>query len=338
MRRIPAESKPAAAALAMLESLQACFVRGLEEWGGRPFDRSEWLRDDGRHGGGVRYFIAETDRLGRASVNISQVHYDDEPDRRLGSASALSAIVHPAHPHAPSIHIHVSWTEMKSGAGSWRIMADLNPALPDPDQTAAFRKRIKQAAPTEFDEAEKRGARYFFIPVLGRHRGAAHFYLEDYHSGNPSADSVLAQRVGEGAIEGYLDILQTPRPPATDADRSAQLAYHSLYFFQVLTLDRGTTAGLLVHDQNDIGVLGSLPPKIDRQLLLSWLPRMPAPQDRLLDGIAAVLPGQPICVIDDAVKQRLADLLRRHYREHPEALDLQASGKSGSLTSGDHPA
>ena len=33
---------------------------------------------------------------------------------------------------------------------------------------------------------------------------------------------------------------------------------HSL-FFQVLTLDRGTTHGLLAHGDNDVGTLGSLP-------------------------------------------------------------------------------
>jgi coproporphyrinogen III oxidase len=33
----------------------------------------------------------------RASVNVSQVHYADEPTRKLASATALSTIIHPAH-------------------------------------------------------------------------------------------------------------------------------------------------------------------------------------------------------------------------------------------------
>ena len=120
------------AALQLVESLQRRLVEALETLGKHPFAATEWLRDAGRHGGGRRFGVEDTPLLGRASVNVSQVHYDDEPERKLGSATAISTIVHPTHPLAPSIHIHVSWTEMKSGHGYWRIMADLNPSNPNP--------------------------------------------------------------------------------------------------------------------------------------------------------------------------------------------------------------
>jgi len=35
------------------------------------------------------------------------------------------------------------------------------------------------------------------------------------------------------------------------------------------TADRGTTSGLLVHDENDVGILGSLPSHVDKKLLES---------------------------------------------------------------------
>ena len=38
-----------------------------------------------------------------------------------------------ANPYAPSIHMHISWTELKSGKGTWRIMADLNPSIASDD-------------------------------------------------------------------------------------------------------------------------------------------------------------------------------------------------------------
>ena len=57
---------------------------------------------------------------------------------------------------------------------------------------------------------------------------------------------------------------ETLRVPVLDEATAQQLAYHTLYFFQVLTLDRGTTSGLLVHDQNDLGIMGSLPAWVDR--------------------------------------------------------------------------
>lgn len=329
MNRIAAQSEQAAQALAVVESLQRRFVQGLEQLGGPPFVSTEWGRDEGRHGGGRRYGIADSEWFGRASVNVSQVHYDDEPDRKLGSASAISTIVHPVHPHAPSVHIHVSWTEMKSGAGYWRIMADLNPSLPNPEHKEGFMAALKRAAPDEFDAAVEQGDRYFFIPALSRHRGVVHFYLENFNSGNPDADRALAQGVGEAAIDGYLELLEEAvrdaSIPSPD-ELAAQLAYHTLYFFQVLTLDRGTTTGLLVHNQNDVGILGSLPAQVDKNLLASWGSRMEAPQDLLLDQLRGALPHEGVCAVDEAVKLKLAEAVRAHYRAHPAALELQASG------------
>jgi coproporphyrinogen III oxidase len=326
MSRIPAQSGKAGQALALVDSLQQRFVEALEAWAGNPFAADEWLRDGGSHGGGIRYGIGGTERLGRASVNVSQVHYDDEPDKQLGSASALSAIVHPAHPCRPSVHIHISWTELKHEEGYWRIMADLNPAIPRAGQTERFADGLRNVAAAVYDEAAEQGDRYFYIPALERHRGAVHFYLEQYNSGSFEADYRLAGQVGQAAMEGYMRLLEEACPPAGPADAVAQLAYHTLYFFQVLTLDRGTTAGLLVHDQNDIGIMGSLPPRIDKVLLASWKSRMVTPQDRLLDGILSVLPPEEPCVIDDGIKQALAQVVREHYRRHPEALEHQASG------------
>lgn len=324
----PVLSPQAARAFGLVEALQTRFVRSLEELGGVPFQCNEWARDDGRHGGGRRYGIADSDLLGRASVNVSQVYYHDEPERSLASASALSAIVHPVHPLAPSVHIHLSWTELKNGSGYWRIMADLNPAVPRPEHTARFVENLQKAAPDLFSEAAEQGDQYFYIPALQRHRGVTHFYLENFNSGHFSDDLDLATRIGETAIDTYRVCLNDTFPAATDAEYAAQLAYHTLYFFQVLTLDRGTTAGLLVHNQNDVGILGSLPPRVDAGLLAAWREPMPKPQDQLLDRILELFPQQGVCEVDESIKQRLADAVRAHYQHYPQALELQASAHS----------
>jgi len=333
--RIPATSNTATVAYRLATGLQQRFVQALEGLAQshgevQRFSPVEWLRDEGRHGGGTRLETANGPMIGRGSVNVSQVHYDDGPNKKLGSANALSTIIHPVHPHAPSVHIHISWTEQKSGSGYWRMMADLNPAIENPAATGRFVAALRTAAPEQFNEAKIQGDRYFFIPVLERCRGVAHFYLEGYNSGDFGTDRALAQTVGEAAIDTYVAILGdalTDAKEPTDADLAAQLAYHTLYFFQVLTLDRGTTTGLLVHDQNDTGILGSLPARVDRNLLESWLQRMQPPQDQLLAALLDVLSNQNPCPIDAAAKQRLADAVRNHYRAHPEALTMQASGE-----------
>ncbi|MDQ7015655.1 MAG: coproporphyrinogen III oxidase [Gammaproteobacteria bacterium] len=333
MTRTYATSPSADHALALVTALQQRFVTGLEalscEGKQQTFNAVEWLREGGQFGGGERYESADGALFGRGSVNVSQIHYDDIPEKKLASATALSTIIHPQHPLAPSVHIHLSWTEMKDGHGYWRLMADLNPSNPIEADKTAFLAALKTAAPEQYDSALAQGDGYFEIPVLKRHRGVAHFYLENHNSGDATADLALAMRVGEAAIDGYLAILKPhfehPMPASTE-QKAAQLAYHSLYFFQVLTLDRGTTTGLLIHNQNDVGIMGSLPAYVDRQLLSSWLSRMTSPQDELLTGLIDVLPATKASLVDEAIKEKLAEVVRGHYKNHPEAIAMQAAG------------
>jgi len=344
MQRTAASSNRATEALNLLSALQNRFVEGLTRLteshaSSQGFTPVEWFRDEGVHGGGVRFETADGELYGRGSVNVSQVHYDDMPEKKLGSASAISTIIHPAHPLAPSVHIHISWTEMKSGQGYWRMMADINPSNENEAEREQFLTTMKNAAPDQFAEAKAQGDRYFFIPALNRHRGVAHFYLENYATDDAEADLMLARSVGEAAIDGYLKILTAALDnptEATEAEQANQLAYHTLYLFQVLTLDRGTTTGLLVHNQNDVGIMGSLPAYVDRDLLDSWIARMQPPQDKLLKALIDALPEQNPALVNEAVKQKLAAVVRNHYRAHPQAIAMQASGDSIPPTVDNH--
>lgn len=342
MTRTFAKSPDAVAALSLVESLQSRFGEGLEAVAakaGAPTElqRVSWLRDEGRHGGGTRLATAGG-IFNRGSVNVSQVHYADMPDKRLESATAVSTIIHPTHPRAPSVHIHVSWTKLRGGRGYWRMMADLNPSIPLEADKARFADALEAVAP-QYAAASEQGDRYFFIPALDRHRGVTHFYLEDYATDDPAADAELARTVGEAAIDTYLQILEgavVDAPPPTDEDRAAQLAYHTVYLFQVLTLDRGTSSGLLVHADNDLGIMGSLPSHVDRALLSSWRERVSAPVTELVDGLVAALPDASPAPVTDEAKLALAQAVRAFYRAHPEALKQQASGGIAVPTVANH--
>lgn len=263
----------------------------------------------------------------RASVNVSQVHYDDEASRRLSSATALSAIVHPASPRVPSVHTHISLTKMRGGRAYWRMMADLNPSVPVEDDRLALEAAIEAVVGSHLDAGRTAGDRYFYIPALERHRGVYHFYLEGFDSGDLDADRGFAERFGHAVIDAYAKIFTTALERSCSAsDHDAQRRYHTLYLFQVLTLDRGTTSGLLVHDQNDVGILGSLPSVVDAQLLRSWADAAPSPQGELVVALADVLGNEAQARVDDARKLKLAATVRAHYAAHPQALALQASG------------
>lgn len=334
MTRIYAQSAHANSARDLVEGLQVYFVDALEALArdlGQPetFERVDWLRDQGAHGGGHRYVQVESPLFNRAAVNVSGVHYDDEPTKKLGSADALSTIIHPRHPLAPSVHMHFSWTELRDGTGYYRMMADLNPSIEDPAATERFRAALRAAAPDHYENAAAEGDNYFYIPALQRHRGVTHFYLEAFSTGDFAGDTAMARHVAQTAMDTYVEILgdalRSAGEPTTE-QQEEQLAYHTAYLFQVLTLDRGTTSGLLVHDQNDQGIMGSLPAYVDRALLASWAERLQAPQDALVRALVAALENASPSHVTAKVRLALAAAVRDHYRAHPRALDMQAAG------------
>ncbi len=332
--RIQAKSPEAKIAYQLVEELQAYFVGKLNDIShtlgqGKECEAVEWGRDGGLHGGGVRYETRDEKVFDRGSVNVSQVHYDDDESKKLSSATALSTIIHPKNPHAPSMHMHISWTQMRDGKGYWRIMADLNPSIKEGDAQRTFDMMLAEAAGEYAEEGIKQGDRYFNIPVLNRTRGVSHFYLENFNTGDFEADKAFAKQMGKSVIDTYIGItLQAllDHTSYTAEEKAVQLEYHTLYLFQVLTLDRGTTSGLLVHDQNDVGIMGSIPSHVNRELLASWTALMPKPQDELVEALLEALPDAMPTPVETDTKKKLANAVRAHYKKYPEALSMQASG------------
>jgi len=342
--RIPAKSHEAKIANTLVEELQSYFVGKLNDvsytlGNNKNFEAVEWERDEGIHGGGVRFEARDESIFDRASVNVSQVHYDEDESKKLSSATAISTIIHPANPHAPSMHMHISWTQMRNGSGYWRMMGDLNPSLKNDVFQRDFEMALERAAGEYYEEGTAQGDRYFNIPVLHRTRGVSHFYLENFNRGDFEADRAFALNMGKAIIDAYIGItLQALQyhTTYTAEEKAIQLDYHTLYLFQVLTLDRGTTSGLLVHEQNDVGIMGSIPSHINKPLLYSWLPLMVKPQDNLLLGLLDALPEGKIVLVDERVKKRLANAVRTHYKKYPEALSMQASGETVPPTVDNH--
>ena len=222
----------------------------------------------GLHGGGIRYQTVAADSPGlfnRASVNVSAVHYEDKPKYPVDSATALSVILHPTSPRAPSMHFHISYMEPRGRPPYWRMIADLNPSIVNHADIAEFEAAVRGVpglSPALCGDAEAFGDAYFWIPALERHRGAYHLFIAKLEPEelDPSAALRLAEALATTAIDTYANIVSratATHPPAAASaeDRARQLDYHTLYLYQVLTLDRGTTHGILAHDQNDVGLV-----------------------------------------------------------------------------------
>jgi len=344
MKMIMAKSQNAQDAYKLVRALQKRFADKLsalssEIGQNKAFEEVTWLRDEGLHGGGSRFESRDTSLFNTGSVNVSQVHYDDKPEKVLSSATAISSIIHPKNPHVPSVHIHISQTEMRDGTAYWRVMADLNPSVQHREDKVAFDNALRDLAGGTYTEGKLQGEKYFDIPALSRKRGVSHFYLENYFTADKEQDALLAQSFGEGIIDAYINIITLAfeqRKEISEEDKQTQVDYHTLYLFQVLTLDRGTTSGLLVHSQNDVGIMGSLPTHINKELLLSWTNKVQIPQDELVKKLVNVIGEDG--AIDVPTKEKLAQVVREHYTTHKEALSLQASGNSIPPTVRNHKA
>ena len=342
MKLILASSKDAQNAYKVVRSLQDRFVAKLNNLSQnigekKDFQEVTWLRDEGSHGGGSRYEFRDEKLFNTASVNVSQVHYDEMPEKNLKSATAISTIIHPKNPNVPSIHIHISLTQLRDGSSYWRLMADLNPSIYNEYDKNIFDVALSSLSENLYEEATQQGDKYFNIPALKRHRGVSHFYLENYKTDDKEKDLAFALSFGEGVIDSYINIITSAfktRVSYSSKDINSQLEYHTLYLFQVLTLDRGTTSGLLIHNQNDIGIMGSLPAYIDRELLLSWAKRVESPQDLLVKALVNAINVEG--KIDSPTKAKLAEVVRSHYKTHPQALKMQASGNSVPSTVNNH--
>lgn len=326
------KSQDAIKAYEIVRNLQKRFVDKLDDLSAKygenkKFQEVNWLRNNGVYGGGSRFEARDEVLFNTASVNVSQVHYDEDLTKSLQSASAISTIIHPKNPNVPSIHIHISLTSFKDGNSYWRIMADLNPSLENIEDKNIFDESLKQISKENYEEGTKQGEKYFFIPALNKHRGVSHFYLENYKSEDKQKDFDFALEFGKTAIDTYVDIISNAfetRKTFSVQDIKKQLDYHTLYLFQVLTLDRGTTSGLLIHNENDVGIMGSLPKFVNKKLLISWVENMEEVQKTLLENIISSIEDNG--VINTQTKEKLAQVVRNHYKSNPDALKYQASG------------
>ena len=342
MKMTMAKSQNAVEAYKLVRNLQKRFADKLSDLSSelgdnKPFEEVTWLRDGGLHGGGSRFEARDETLFNTASVNVSQVHYNEYPEKNLQSATAISTIIHPKNPNVPSIHIHISLTELKDDKSYWRIMADLNPSINNEDDRLVFEQALQNLAGETYKEGSAQGDKYFNIPALKRTRGISHFYLEDYKTDNKKKDYDFANSFGEGIIDTYVDIITNAlktRTEISEDDIQQQLEYHTLYLFQVLTLDRGTTSGLMIHNQNDVGIMGSLPTFVDKKLLQSWDKTVSKPQDELVNALANAIGENG--AIDVLTKMKLAQAVRNHYEAYPQALSMQASGNSIPSTVANH--
>ncbi|WP_076068457.1 oxygen-dependent coproporphyrinogen oxidase [Sphingomonas montana] len=234
------------------------------------FDFAPWDREPAGGGGGMRGLMKGR-VFEKVGVNVSTVGGAFAPEfaRSIHGAgedpnffaTGISLVAHMANPHVPAVHMNCRFlvtTRRWFGGG-----ADLNPALPRDDDTAAFHARMRAACdahdPTYYPRFRQWADEYFYIPHRQVHRGVGGIFF-DHLEGDFATDFAFVRDVGDAFLDIFPRIVRARMDqPWTEADYAELLAFRGRYAEFNLVHDRGTLFGLKTGGNID-AILMSLPP------------------------------------------------------------------------------
>lgn len=272
-----------------LRELQDFLCSHLAEIDGASFRSDAWDRPGG--GGGITRILGG-ERLEKAAVNFSAVWGDTPADlaERLGAQSArfyatgLSMIVHPANPHAPTLHANLRYFETDAGQAWFGGGCDLTPYYLYEDDIRHFHRGLSDLCArhpvADYRTWKKACDRYFYLPHRGEARGVGGIFFDHVDTDLPDVWA-FCLALGSGLIDLYRPIIE--RRLATPYDAS-QVAWHELrrgrYVEFNLVWDRGTRFGLDTGGRTE-SILASLPPRACWQY--GFEPEPTTPEAALLD-------------------------------------------------------
>jgi coproporphyrinogen III oxidase len=237
------------------------------------FDYIPWARTDpdGSDGGGGVRGQMNGRVFEKVGVNVSTVGGTFSPEFAATMpgaesdprffATGISLVAHMANPHVPAVHMNcrfLATTKRWFGGG-----ADLNPAIPYPDDTAAFHARLKATCDAHDSDHYERFAQwaedYFWIPHRNRARGVGGIFF-DRLEGDFDANFAFTRDVGEAFLDIFPRLVRARMDqPFTAAETEALLEFRGRYVEFNLLYDRGTLFGLKTGGNID-AILMSLPP------------------------------------------------------------------------------
>ncbi len=237
------------------------------------FDYTPWDRDDagGEDGGGGVRGAMKGKVFEKVGVNVStvggafspefaaQVHGAEHDPAFF--ATGISLVAHMANPHVPAVHLNTRFlttTKRWFGGG-----ADLNPAIPYAEDTAAFHARLRAACaahdPTFYPKFSKWAEDYFWLPHRQVARGVGGIFY-DHLEGHFDAHFAFTRVVGEAFLDVFPALVRLRMDqPFDEADMERLLEFRGRYVEFNLLYDRGTLFGLKTGGNID-AILMSLPP------------------------------------------------------------------------------
>ncbi|MEO7654803.1 MAG: oxygen-dependent coproporphyrinogen oxidase [Sphingomicrobium sp.] len=253
---------------------------GLEREAGSDasFDYTPWDREDvgvkaggAKNGGGGVRALMKGKVFEKVGVNVSTVGGAFSPEfaaqvhgaevNPAFFATGISLVAHMANPHVPAVHMNTRFlttTKRWFGGG-----ADLNPAIPYAEDTAAFHARLRAACaahdPTFYPKFSKWAEDYFWLPHRGVARGVGGIFF-DHLEDHFDAHFAFTREVGEAFLDIFPALVRKRMDqPFDEAELERLLEFRGRYVEFNLLYDRGTLFGLKTGGNID-AILMSLPP------------------------------------------------------------------------------
>ena len=237
------------------------------------FDFIPWERadEDGTPGGGGVRGQMSGKIFEKVGVNVSTVggRFSKEFASQIPGAeedpsffaTGISLVAHMANPHVPAVHMNTRFlttTRRWFGGG-----ADLNPAIPNQEDTDAFHARLRAACaahdPTFYPRFSKWAEEYFWLPHRRRARGVGGIFY-DRLEGHFDEHFAFTRDVGEAFLDIYPTIVRKRmNTPYSDEELEELLEFRGRYVEFNLLYDRGTLFGLKTGGNID-AIMMSLPP------------------------------------------------------------------------------
>jgi coproporphyrinogen III oxidase len=239
-----------------------------------PWDR---IDNDGSYGGGGVRGVMKGKVFEKVGVNVSTVGGSFNPefaqnihgaeDDPSFFATGISLVAHMANPHAPAVHMN---TRLLTTSKSWfGGGADLNPPIPNQDDTDEFHARLRAACapygPDVYERYRKWADDYFYIPHRGVHRGVGGIFYDHLENDTDALfdrNFALTRDVGEAFLDVFPKLVRRRmNEPFTPQEKQAQRIWRGRYAEFNLIYDRGTLFGLKTGGNID-AILMSLPPDV----------------------------------------------------------------------------
>jgi len=183
-------------------------------------------------------------------------------------ATAVSVIVHPRNPYAPTAHMNLRFFLVDTGdaptaESHWHFGGgfDLTPFYPFLQDVRHWHEVALEAAGEHYAAMKQACDEYFYLPHRGETRGVGGVFFDDWREGGFEASFGLVKAVGNAFADAYLPILKRRLDvPWGDREERWLAIRRGRYAEFNLALDRGTRYGLQSGRRVE-SVLASLPPR-----------------------------------------------------------------------------